>query len=181
MTRLLAGIRTCRSDAEPCSTLSHGGVLVNRFRTAGPRRNSHAHSRLSYPPTERMAILALKATPRLVARTSEPRVPCDRGNDRLLKKRVDAQGPNALVQLREPVSKFPDCVRFVVQQLKALCPTMGKRKIPGTLARHRVVSGDHHSRQPAQRKARGTTGSGGGNRLDRPSGYLQIRKPRLVQ
>jgi len=40
-----------------------------------------------------------------------------------------------LVQLREPVNKFPDFVRFVVQQLKALCPTMGKRKIAGTLVR----------------------------------------------
>jgi hypothetical protein len=27
-------------------------------------------------------------------------------------KRVDEQGPNALVQLREPVNKFPDFVRY---------------------------------------------------------------------
>jgi DNA-directed RNA polymerase specialized sigma24 family protein len=27
-------------------------------------------------------------------------------------KRVDEQGPDALVQLREPVNKFPDFVRY---------------------------------------------------------------------
>ncbi|HUT92962.1 MAG TPA: hypothetical protein VMY37_25955 [Thermoguttaceae bacterium] len=36
--------------------------------------------------------------------------------------RVDEEGPNALIQLREPVNKFPQFVRYVVQQLKALCP-----------------------------------------------------------
>ena len=50
-------------------------------------------------------------------------------------KRVDEQGPHALVQLREPVNKFPEFVRYVVQRLKALCPMMGKVKIAQTLAR----------------------------------------------
>jgi putative transposase len=50
-------------------------------------------------------------------------------------KRVDEQGPNALVQLREPVNRFPDFVRYLVQQLKALCPMLGKVKIAQILAR----------------------------------------------
>ena len=50
-------------------------------------------------------------------------------------KRVDEQGSNALVQLREPVNKFPDFVRYLVQQLKALCPMLGKVKIAQILAR----------------------------------------------
>jgi hypothetical protein len=29
---------------------------------------------------------------------------------------VDEKGPKALVQLREPVNKFPECVRYAVQQ-----------------------------------------------------------------
>lgn len=49
--------------------------------------------------------------------------------------RADEEEPGALVQLREPVNKFPDCVRYVVQRLKAICPTMGKKKIAETLAR----------------------------------------------
>ena len=41
----------------------------------------------------------------------------------------------ALVQLSEPVKRFPDFVRYLVRQLKALCPTMGKVRIAQVLAR----------------------------------------------
>lgn len=40
-------------------------------------------------------------------------------------KRVDAEGPDVLVQLCEPVNKFPDLVRHVVRRLRVLSPTMG--------------------------------------------------------
>jgi putative transposase len=94
-----------------------------------------AHRRPQYTPTERMAILELKAargwnqvqvakamllTPATVASWS---------------KRIDEQGPGALVQLPEPVNRFPDFVRHVVRRLKTLCPLMGKVKIAQTLAR----------------------------------------------
>jgi hypothetical protein len=48
-------------------------------------------------------------------------------------KRLDEDGLDALVQLWEPVNKFPDFVRYAVQRLSALCPTMGKVKIAQTL------------------------------------------------
>ena len=50
-------------------------------------------------------------------------------------KRTDEHGDNALVQLREPVNKFPDFIRYIVQRLKTLCPALGRRKIAQTLAR----------------------------------------------
>jgi transposase InsO family protein len=50
-------------------------------------------------------------------------------------KRVDEAGEDALVQIPEPVNKFPDFVRAIVQRLKTLCPAMGKVKIAQTLAR----------------------------------------------
>ena len=50
-------------------------------------------------------------------------------------KRLDEEGPDALVQIREPVNKFPDFVRYAVGRLKTLCPTMGKQKIAQTLCR----------------------------------------------
>jgi len=50
-------------------------------------------------------------------------------------KRTDEHGDNALVQLREPVNKFPDFIRYIVQRLKTLCPSLGRRKIAQTLAR----------------------------------------------
>ncbi len=50
-------------------------------------------------------------------------------------KRVDEEGSHALVQVREPVNKFPDFVRYAVQRLKALCPNLGKVKIAELLCR----------------------------------------------
>ena len=50
-------------------------------------------------------------------------------------RRLDEAGPQALVQLREPVNRFPDLVRYLVQQLKVLCPSMGKVKLAEILAR----------------------------------------------
>ena len=50
-------------------------------------------------------------------------------------KRIDDQGANPLLQLREPVNKFPGFVRYIVQRLKTLNPSMGKVKIAETLCR----------------------------------------------
>ena len=93
-----------------------------------------AHRRPRYAPTERLAILEVRAargwslkqtadtflvTPTTVASWS---------------KRVDELGPKALLQLPEPVNRFPDFVRYAEQRLKTLWPTMGKVKIEQTLA-----------------------------------------------
>ena len=93
------------------------------------------HRRPRYPPTERLAILELKAargwsleqTAR-VFQVTAPTIASWLG-------RLDEQGPDALVQMRTPVNRFPDFVRYIVQRLKALCPTMGKVKIAQTLTR----------------------------------------------
>jgi transposase len=50
-------------------------------------------------------------------------------------RRVDEERESALVQLAESVNRFPDFVRYMVRQLKALCPTMGKVRIAQVLAR----------------------------------------------
>ncbi len=50
-------------------------------------------------------------------------------------QRVDEAGENALIQITEPVNKFPDFVRYLVKQLKVLLPTMGKARIAQVLAR----------------------------------------------
>ena len=48
---------------------------------------------------------------------------CDRADD------------DALVQTQSPVNRFPDFVRYTVQQIKLYCPTLGKVKIADKLAR----------------------------------------------
>jgi hypothetical protein len=57
-------------------------------------------------------------------------------------KRID-EG-ESLVETPVPVNKYPDFVRYIVQRLRVLCPTMGKRKIAEVLAR----AGMHWARRP---------------------------------
>ena len=94
-----------------------------------------ARNRPRYPPFERMAILELKAARgwSLEQTASTFQVTSATIADWL--KRLDEDGPQALVQLRSPVNRFPDCVAYVVQRMKTLCPSMGKVKIAETLAR----------------------------------------------
>jgi len=49
--------------------------------------------------------------------------------------RIDEEGQGALVRMAEPVNKFPDFVRYLVRELKALPPAMGKLRIAQVLAR----------------------------------------------
>ncbi len=88
-----------------------------------------------YPPTERLAILELRAarswslaqtarsflvTPLTIASWTA---------------RVDEDGVEALVRLPEPVNRFPDFVGYIVRRLKVLCPAMGRVRIARVLAR----------------------------------------------
>src|SRR6058998_1158619 len=94
-----------------------------------------AHRRPHYPPTERLAILELRAargwslaqtariflvTPLTIASWMG---------------RLDEEGPKALVRLAEPVNRFPDFIAYLVKRLKILCPILGKVKTAQILAR----------------------------------------------
>ena len=50
-------------------------------------------------------------------------------------KRLDEDGPAALLQTSAPVNQFPDFVRYIVMRLQTLCPRLGKVKIAQMLAR----------------------------------------------
>ena len=49
--------------------------------------------------------------------------------------RINEDGPHALLQIRQPVNRFPDLVRYMVRRLKLLCPRLGKVKIAEMLCR----------------------------------------------
>ena len=48
---------------------------------------------------------------------------------------IDEEGEDVLIQMSEPVNKFPDFVRYLVKRLKVLLPAMGKARIAEILAR----------------------------------------------
>jgi len=115
-----------------------------------------------YLPTERMAILELRATRGwsleqaakvflVMAETISSWV-----------RRIDEAGAEALAQTFQPVSKFPDCVRYLVQRFKVLCPSLGKQKIAqvlcpaglhlGTTTVGRILKEDPYPK-PAEKQA----------------------------
>lgn len=93
-----------------------------------------ARSRPQYKPTERMAILELKAARGWSLKQTADEFVVTPATIASWVQRVDEPG-DSLVQLRTPVNKFPELVRYAVQRLKATCPTMGKVKIAETLCR----------------------------------------------
>ena len=93
------------------------------------------HRRPYYPPTERLAILELRAARgwslAQTARTflvSSLTIASWTG-------RLEEEGPDALVRLPVPVNRFPDFVGYLVRRLRTLCPSLGKVKIAQVLAR----------------------------------------------
>ena len=111
-------------------------LLTEEIRIKDARLLSwDSRKRPQYPPTERMAILELRAARRWSKRKMADTFHLTPATITHWMRRLDESGPDALVQLPEPVNKFPDFVRYSVQQLKSLCPSMGKVKIAEMLAR----------------------------------------------
>jgi hypothetical protein len=93
------------------------------------------HRRPHYPPIMRMAILELKAARGWNLAQASQRFLVEPSTIAAWFRRLEESGPAALVQIVEPVNKFPLFVRRIVARLKALCPAIGKVKIAQTLAR----------------------------------------------
>ena len=91
--------------------------------------------RPQYPPTARLAILELRAARGCSLAQTARTFLLEPVTVAAWMRRVDEEGPRALVRLHEPVNRFPDFVTYLVQRLKVLCPTMGKAKIARHLAR----------------------------------------------
>ncbi len=70
------------------------------------------HRRPHYPPTERMAILELRAARGWPLEQTARAFQVTAVTVASWMQRVEEQGPDGLVQLREPVNKFPDSTLF---------------------------------------------------------------------
>ena len=88
-----------------------------------------------YPPMERLAILELRAARGWSLAQTARRLLVTPLTVASWTKRLNDEGPDALVQLREPINRFPDFVRYLVRRLKVHCPSMGSRRIARFLAR----------------------------------------------
>jgi len=100
-----------------------------RLAKIDPRRRPY------YPSAERMAILELKAARGWSLVQAARAFLVEPDTIAAWLKRIDENGSSALVQLGEPVNKFPDFVRHIVVRLKTLCPSLGNVKIAQLLAR----------------------------------------------
>jgi putative transposase len=100
-----------------------------RMAQIDPKRRPH------YPPTERMAILELRATRGWSLEQAAKTFLVTADTISSWVRRIDEEGSGALVQTFKPVNKFPEYVRYLVQRLKVLCPSMGKQKIAQVLCR----------------------------------------------
>lgn len=104
-------------------------IKGDRMKRISPQRRPH------YSPTERMAILELRAARGWSAQQTADVLLITAATIASWMRRLDERGPDALVQVRHPVNRFPDFVRYAVQRLKALCPALGKVKITKMLCR----------------------------------------------
>jgi putative transposase len=104
-------------------------IKDTRIAQITPQQRPH------YGPLERMAILELRAARGWSLKQTAETFFLTSATIASWVKRIDENGPEALLQVREPVNKFPNFVRYLVQRLKTLSPTMGKVKIDETLCR----------------------------------------------
>jgi len=77
-----------------------------------------AHRRPYYPPVVRLEILQLRAARGWSLEQTADAFLVTAATIRSWTIRLEETGPTALVQLRTPVNKFPDFVRYAVQQLQ---------------------------------------------------------------
>lgn len=94
-----------------------------------------AAKRPHYQPTERLAILELRGARAWSLAQTAHVFQVTTATIASWTKRLDEEGPATLLRLREPVNKFPEFVRYLVQRLQALCPRLGKVKMAQMLAR----------------------------------------------
>ena len=106
---------------------SEVAVLHEELRINGARmQRIDPHRRPQYTPVERMSILELRAMRGWSNAETARRFFVTDDTIRTWLRRAD---DDSLIQTRTPVNRFPDCVRYAIQQIKLFCPTLGTRKI----------------------------------------------------
>ena len=114
----------------------HVALLLEELRIKDARMERlPAQRRPHYPAIERLAILELRAARGWSQAETARRLLVTPLTVATWTNRLDDEGPDALVQVREPVNRFPELVSYLVRRLRALCPGMGSRRIASVFAR----------------------------------------------
>jgi len=100
-----------------------------RIAAIEPKHRPH------YPPAERLAILALRAKTGWNTEQTARRFAVTPATIASWMERLDEQGPDALVQTRSPVNRYPDFVSLVVRNLHDVATSFGKRRLANVLGR----------------------------------------------
>ena len=112
------------------------------------------HHRPYYPPTERLAILELRAARSWSLAQTARTFLVSPLTIASWTDRLGEEGSDSLLQLPVPVNRFPDFVGYLVRRLKILCPSLGKVKIAQVLARAGLHLGPTTVRRMLQRPRR---------------------------
>jgi putative transposase len=123
-----------RADADRLEQEIH--LLREEIQIKNARMHHlEAQKRPHYPPTERLAILELRAARSWsLAQTARTFLVTPLTISSWT-ARLDEEGTDALLQISQPVNRFPDFVGYLVRRLKILCPAMGRARIARVLAR----------------------------------------------
>ncbi len=112
------------------------GLLLEEIRIKDARMmRIPAHQRPHYPPIDRLAVLELRAARGWSLYQTAERLLVSTATVSSWMRRLDDDGPRAVVETSEPVNKFPLFVSYIVRRLKVLCPSLGYDKIAQLLCR----------------------------------------------
>jgi transposase-like protein len=148
-------------------------IKDGRMERLPPQRRPH------YPPIERLAILELRAARGWTVAETARRLLVTPLTVASWNSRLDEQGPDALAQVPVPVNRFPEFVGYVVRRLRALCPSMGTRRIAQVLARAGLHLGRTHGAPHAPADAQATEAERGSE--SGPHDHRARTKPRLAR
>ena len=123
------GARNDQQDQEIALLREELRIKDARMERIPPQKRPH------YRQVDRMAILELRAARGWSAQQTATALQVTPPTVASWGSRVDEEGPDALVQVPQPVNRFLQFVRYIVQRLKTLCPAMGKLKIAQVLCR----------------------------------------------
>jgi len=137
-----------------------------------------AQRRPHYPPVERLAILELRAARFWSQAQTATHFLITPATVASWMWRLDEEGPQALVQISQPVNTFPEFVGDLVRRFKVLCPTMGRTRIANVLCRAGLHLGSTTIRRLLKDKPRPAASGAASQRMKH---IVTARRPNHVR